>query len=83
MLVGGARGCLWSRHLSSWLIRNAPAIEIAGFLADGRYRLAEWQAKVGRALSRRHLADGTLVLHDVSASCLEGLRCELTRHGNS
>jgi transposase len=45
--------------------------------------LGERQAKVERALTRRHLVDGTLVLYDVSSSYLEGRCCELAQHGYS
>src|ERR1700736_6492015 len=34
------------------------------------------------ALARRHLADGTLVLYDVSSSHVEGRCCELARFGH-
>ena len=45
--------------------------------------LGERQAKVERALTRRHLVDGTLVLYDVSSSYLEGRCCELAQYGYS
>jgi Transposase DDE domain len=45
--------------------------------------LGEPQARVERALARRHLADGTLVLYDVSSSYLEGSCCPLARFGYS
>ncbi len=35
-----------------------------------------------RALARRHLSDGTLVLYDVSSSHVEGRCCELARFGH-
>jgi hypothetical protein len=41
--------------------------------------LGEQQARVERTLARRHLADGTLVLYDVSSSYLEGSCCPLAR----
>jgi hypothetical protein len=37
------------------------------------------QPVIERALARRHLRDGTLVLYDVSSSYLEGRCCELAR----
>ncbi len=51
------------------------------------YAALDWlggqQARVEQTLARRHLRDGTLVLYDVSSSCLEGRCCELARHGYS
>jgi hypothetical protein len=45
--------------------------------------LGEQQERIERALARRHLHDGTLVLYDVSSSYLEGRCCELARRGYS
>src|SRR5208282_2350618 len=51
------------------------------------YAALDWlggqQARIERALARRHLKDGTLALYDVSSSYLEGRCCELARHGYS
>ena len=51
------------------------------------YAALDWlggqQDRIERALARRHLKDGTLVLYDVSSSYLEGRCCELARHGYS
>src|SRR5271157_2303947 len=51
------------------------------------YAALDWlggqQDRIERALARRHLKDGTLVLYDVSSSYLEGRCCELGRHGYS
>jgi hypothetical protein len=41
------------------------------------------QPAIERALSRRHLKNGTLVLYDVTSSYLEGRCCELARFGYS
>ena len=41
------------------------------------------QPAIERALARRHLKDGTLVLYDVTSSYLEGRYCELARFGYS
>jgi len=41
------------------------------------------QGTVERALARRHLEDGCLVLYDLTSSYLEGRHCELARHGYS
>jgi len=51
------------------------------------YAALDWlggqQDRIERALARRHLKDGTLVLYDVSSSYLEGRCCELARYGYS
>jgi hypothetical protein len=51
------------------------------------YAALDWlggqQERIERALARRHLKDGTLVLYDVSSSYLEGRCCELARRGYS
>jgi Transposase DDE domain len=51
------------------------------------YTALDWlgaqQDRIERALARRHLKNGTLVLYDVSSSYLEGRCCELARHGYS
>jgi transposase len=41
------------------------------------------QPAIEKALARRHLKDGTLVLYDVTSSYLEGRCCELARFGYS
>jgi hypothetical protein len=43
--------------------------------------LGDRQPAIEKALARRHLQDGTLVLYDVSSSYLEGRCCELARFG--
>jgi transposase len=45
--------------------------------------LAERQPAIEAALAKRHLADGTLVLYDVSSSYLEGRCCELASFGHN
>ena len=45
--------------------------------------LAERQARIERALAKRHLHHGTLVLYDVTSSYLEGRCCPLGRIGYS
>ncbi|HEY3731645.1 MAG TPA: IS1634 family transposase [Steroidobacteraceae bacterium] len=51
------------------------------------YATLDWlggqQDRIERALARRHLKDGTLVLYDVSSSYLEGRCCALAQHGYS
>ena len=45
--------------------------------------LGEAQPKIERALAKRHLRDGCLVLYDLTSSYLEGRHCELGRFGYS
>ena len=45
--------------------------------------LGERQQRIERALAKRHLKDGVLVLYDVSSSYLEGRCCPLAQHGYS
>jgi hypothetical protein len=51
------------------------------------YAALDWlsaqQTRIENGLARRHLADGTLVLYDVSSSYLEGRKCPLAQHGYS
>jgi DDE family transposase len=51
------------------------------------YAALDWlgagQDSIEEGLARRHLADGTLVLYDVSSSYVEGRCCELARFGYS
>ena len=51
------------------------------------YAALDWlgrqQERIERALAKRHLSDGTLVLYDITSSYLEGRKCELARFGYS
>ena len=52
---------------------------------DALYSALDWlcgrQASLEKALAKRHLEGGCLVLYDVSSSYVEGRRCELAQHG--
>ncbi|MBI2239001.1 MAG: IS1634 family transposase [Actinobacteria bacterium] len=52
---------------------------------DDLYAAMDWlvhrQDRIEDTLARRHLAEGTLVLYDVSSAALEGRHCELGRLG--
>ena len=52
---------------------------------DDLYAAIDWlgerQPAIEKALARKHLRDGTLVLYDVSSSYLEGRCCELAKLG--
>lgn len=54
--------------------------------ADELYAALDWllprQARIEAALAQRHLAEGTLVLYDVTATYFEGRTCPLARHGH-
>jgi transposase len=54
---------------------------------DELYRAMDWllarQGRIERALARRHLTEGTLVLYDVSSSYFEGRSCPLAQLGYS
>jgi hypothetical protein len=60
---------------------------VAGCDEDDLYAALDWlgerQARVEDRLARRHLADGELVLYDVSSSYFEGRCCPLARLGYS
>jgi transposase len=55
--------------------------------ADELYEAMDWllarQARVEAKLARRHLADGALVLYDVTSTYFEGRTCPLARIGHS
>lgn len=63
------------------------SLGISAASEDELYGALDWllarQARVERALARRHLASGALVLYDVSSTYVEGSHCPLARHGYS
>jgi hypothetical protein len=65
----------------------APVLGLGEVDADELYAALDWlvdqQPAIEAALAKCHLADGTLVLYDVSSSWLEGRRCELAQFGHS
>lgn len=65
----------------------AAELDIVGATEDELYDALDWlyerQPSIERALARRHLAPGGLVLLDVSSTWLEGRCCPLARHGYS
>ena len=54
---------------------------------DSLYEALDWllgqQVRIEKALARRHLQEGCLVLYDVSSSYYEGHTCSLARHGHN
>jgi len=65
----------------------ASELGVEGVDEDELYLAMDWllarQQRVERALARRHLAEGTLVLYDVSSSYFEGRSCPLAKLGYS
>jgi transposase len=53
---------------------------------DDLYRAMDWllerKARIEKKLAQRHLADGAVVLYDVSSSYYEGRTCPLARFGH-
>jgi hypothetical protein len=72
------------RTLSSSL---AEVLGIANVDEDELYEAMDWllarQERIEAALAKRHLAEGTLVLYDVSSTYFEGRHCPLARIGHS
>ncbi|MFH1475817.1 MAG: IS1634 family transposase [Chloroflexota bacterium] len=62
-------------------------LAIGGATEDELYGALDWllarQERVERALARRHLGAGSLVLYDVSSTYVEGSHCPLAAHGYS
>jgi len=62
-------------------------LDLGAVEADDLYAAMDWlgerQIKIEKALAKRHLRDGTLVLYDVSSSYFEGRHCPLARIGHS
>jgi len=54
---------------------------------DDLYEAMDWlllqQVRIEDGLAKRHLADGRLVLYDVSSTYFEGHTCPLGKHGHS
>lgn len=65
----------------------ATELGVKGADEDELYRAMDWlaerQQRIERALARRHLSEGTLVLYDVSSSYFEGRTCSLAKLGYS
>jgi Transposase DDE domain len=63
------------------------ALDLGRVGATEVYAALDWlgrqQGRIEATLARRHLAEGTLVLYDVSSSYLEGRCCPLARYGYS
>jgi len=64
-----------------------PALGLDAVTANEIYDALDWlgaqQDRIEAKLARRHLADATLVLYDLTSTYLEGRCCPLARHGHS
>jgi hypothetical protein len=62
-------------------------LEVGEVDEDELYSAMDWllgqQERIETALAKRHLAEGTLVLYDVSSTYFEGRHCPLARIGHS
>lgn len=78
-----------ARGLSEETAFNSLSEELGlgGVDEDDLYEAMDWlferQAEIQKALSGRHLQNGSLVLYDVSSTYFEGHRCPLAQHGHS
>lgn len=65
----------------------AGELSVADADEDELYNALDWllarQVRIEKKLARRHLADGSLVLYDVSSSYYEGRTCALARFGHN
>ncbi|HEX2680813.1 MAG TPA: IS1634 family transposase [Candidatus Dormibacteraeota bacterium] len=65
----------------------AGMLDVEGADEDELYAAMDWlltrQPALEAALARRHLADGGLVLYDLTSVYLEGSKCELAKRGFS
>jgi transposase len=65
----------------------AEELDLGAVDADDLYAAMDWllarQGPIEAALARRHLAEGSLVLYDVSSSYFEGRTCPLAGRGYS
>jgi hypothetical protein len=63
------------------------ALGVSAVDADALYAAMDWllphQGRIEQALAKRHLAEGTLVLYDVTSVYFEGRCCPLVRFGKS
>src|ERR687887_362938 len=76
-VIGPGSKLAMSRAFSQSTLASEFGVEDAD--EDELYAALDWllqrQERIERALARRHLADGMLVLYDVSSSYFEGHSC--------
>lgn len=84
-LLGPGSKLAMSRAFAQSTLGSELGVEDAD--EDELYAALDWllarQGRIERALARRHLAEGTLVLYDVSSSYFEGRSCPLAQLGYS
>src|SRR5213080_1682287 len=84
-LLGPGSKLAMSRAFAQSTLASELAVEDAD--EDELYAALDWllaqQGRIERALARRHLEAGTLVLYDVSSSYFEGHSCSLAQLGYS
>jgi hypothetical protein len=84
-LLGPGSKLAMSRAFSQSTLAGELGVEDAD--EDELYAALDWllarQPRIERALARRHLEEGTLVLYDVSSSYFEGHSCPLAQLGYS
>jgi len=84
-LLGPGSKLAMTRAFAQSTLAAELGVEDAG--EDELYAALDWllarQERIERALARRHLAGGTLVLYDVSSSYFEGRCCPLAQLGYS
>lgn len=63
------------------------ALELSSADEDDLYDAMDWllsrQPRIERALAKRHLSEGSLVLYDLTSTYFEGRKCPLARYGHS
>jgi DDE family transposase len=78
-----------SRCLAPETMRStlAEVMGVASAADDDLYTAMDWllprQERIEKALAKRHLAERTLVLYDVTSTYFEGRKCRLARMGYS
>jgi len=62
-------------------------LDLEGVDEDDIYKAMDWllarQKRIEKKLAKRHLADGDMVLYDLTSSYFEGVTCPLARIGKS
>jgi len=87
-LIDPASKLATARSFAAATATNSLAEEYGlGDVSEGEmYKAMDWlilrQKRIEDNLSRRHLADGAVVLYDVSSTYFEGKRCPLAQYGH-
>jgi len=62
-------------------------LDLHGLEIDELYEAMDWlltrQPRIEKAMAKRHLQDGTLVLYDLTSTYFEGRTCPLAKRGHS